>query len=169
MKPPSWSRRRFDGESRPGPRRRLHGLALLGTVLACAPARHTVEPYRSDPDEARALEARAEESCRQTRGTAALPEKTFVTDGCSAWPDAEGYVACCVEHDILYWCGGSAAQRLAADDDFGRCVAEGTSGFLGSSMRLGVRLGGHPIFPTHYRWGYGDAYRAGYPDDEADP
>jgi len=29
-------------------------------------------------------------------------------------------------------------------------------------MYIGVRLGGHPIFPTWYRWAYGWSYGRGY-------
>jgi hypothetical protein len=29
-------------------------------------------------------------------------------------------------------------------------------------MYLGVRSGGHPVFPTWYRWGYGWTYGRGY-------
>lgn len=142
------------------------GALLLG-ALGCAPTHHTLEPYRSDASAAAALEQRAAALCEARRPDAAPPAHApFLTDGCSAWPDGEDYVACCVEHDLLYWCGGSAAERKAADDEFGRCVSERTNALLGGWMRLGVRMGGHPVFPTHYRWGYGHAYAGGYPPAE---
>jgi hypothetical protein len=140
--------------------------------VSCAPTQHTPEPYRSDPAAARALEARAEALCAARPAVVRThPVRPFITDGCSAWPDGPSYLECCVEHDLLYWCGGTAAEREAADDRFGRCVAERSSSFLGAWMRLGVRIGGHPIFPTPYRWGYGLEYSGGHatpdPDEEA--
>ena len=30
-------------------------------------------------------------------------------------------------------------------------------------MRAGVRVGGHPVVPMYFRWGYGHAYSGGYP------
>jgi hypothetical protein len=33
---------------------------------------------------------------------------------------------------------------------------------LAETMYLGVRVGGHPAFPTWYRWGYGWPYGRGY-------
>jgi hypothetical protein len=141
-------------------------LPLLMGTLACAASRHTVEPYRSDLAAAARLEARAERLCADASpADVELPPTRFVTDGCSAWPDGEEYVACCVEHDLVYWCGGSAARRSEADAAFGRCVAESGSPVLGDVMRLGVRLGGHPFFPMPYRWGFGRPYRGGYPQE----
>jgi hypothetical protein len=143
-------------------------VAATAGLAACAGSEHTVEPYRSDADRAAALERRADEACRLQRAAVGLegrPERPFRTDGCSAWPDSETTLACCVEHDIAYWCGGTARQRLAADDAFGACVrARADSSLLGALMRGGVRMGGHPVFPMPYRWGFGDAYRGGYPD-----
>jgi hypothetical protein len=81
----------------------------------------------------------------------------------SSFPDTEWNLDCCVEHDIAYWCGGDAAEREAADAEFGRCVGENKNTFVGWVMETGVRLGGHPIFPTSYRWGYGHPYRMSYP------
>ena len=52
-----------------------------------------------------ALEERAAEACPVLREAAQLstkpPPQPFTTDGCSAWVD-DGWVDCCVEHDILY-------------------------------------------------------------------
>ena len=140
---------------------------LSAALLGCAPTQHTPEPYRSDAAEAATLERRAEALCAARTGAAVPPPVgAFVTDGCSVWPDGKSYVECCVEHDLLYWCGGSAAERKAADDAFGACVSERAHSMLGGWMRLGVRLGGHPVFPTHYRWGYGHAYAGGYPSGD---
>lgn len=147
-------------------------VGVLASVIACVHRHHTVEPYRSDPVAAAALVTAAERLClERTPPDEALPEAVFVTDGCSAWPDGRAYVDCCVEHDLAYWCGGSPDERRAADDAFGRCVAERSSAALGGTMRLGVRLGGHPFFPVPYRWGFGHPYRGGYrvPDPDSDP
>ena len=91
------------------------------------------------------------------------PVRSFTTDGCSLFPDADWNLECCVEHDIAYWCGGEADERRDADATFGRCVAGNSNAFLGWLMKTGVRVGGHPIFLTPYRWGYGHPYRPFYP------
>lgn len=139
---------------------------LLPTLAGCALTTHTIEPYRSDAEAAARIEARAAERCRAVRAAdqrPPTPTRAFATDGCSAWPDTRATQPCCVEHDIAYWCGGTAARRLAADDAFGACVASRSGRALGAMMRFGVRLGGHPFFPMPYRWGYGDDYVGGYP------
>lgn len=111
------------------------------------------------------MSERAQSLCAaKGHGDARALERPFVTDGCSMWPDGAGYVGCCVEHDLHYWCGGTREERLAADQEFGVCVAQTSSiPGLGTFMKWGVRFGGHPIFPVPYRWGYGHAYRWGYP------
>jgi len=142
------------------------GLVLsIGRAIACAPGHHTVDPYRTDATAAARLEARAQSACAERRPPGAPPpERAFVSDGCSAWIDGDRYVGCCVEHDIAYWCGGSAAERRAADDAFGRCVSSSASGSLGWLLRSSVRIGGHPVMPFYWRWGYGDDYLGGYPE-----
>lgn len=137
----------------------------LGLAVACArPTDHTPPPYAGGTPEGAALTARAEAFCRAAgRNDGIPPARPFVTDGCSRFPDRSWNTSCCVEHDIEYWCGGSAKDRLRADDVFGACVADRSNAFLGGLMRLGVRFGGHPIWPTTYRWGYGHRYRFGYP------
>jgi hypothetical protein len=142
--------------------------ALCACALAgCAPKLHTVEPYRSDRAAAARLEARAQAACEQgLGGPRTPPAKRFVTDGCSSWIDDGWAEPCCVDHDIPYWCGGSAQERSEADQALLRCIREREPGWLARLMWLGVRLGGHPIFPTHYRWGYGRAWRPCYGDAE---
>ena len=78
----------------------LIGVALWG----CAHTAHTGAPYRDDAHAAQALTDRARSSCLQR--TSQLPPRTFVTDGCSAFAN-DGWVECCVEHDAVYWCGGT--------------------------------------------------------------
>lgn len=127
-----------------------------------------MDPYRSDRAAAAALDSRARETCEQgPDGPRLPPEQTFVSDGCSAWFDGGWAEPCCVDHDIHYWCGGRSEERRAADTRLKQCVEERASRWLAGMMWLGVRIGGHPIFPTHYRWGYGRAYRPCYGDDPA--
>lgn len=133
----------------------------LAALLACActPTVHHLEPYRSDPAAAEALEQRAQAVC--TRARRATPPHHFTTDGCSMWPD-DGWVQCCVEHDIAYWCGGSADDRERADAGLRDCVARDHGATLGRMMYLGVRVGGTPWQPFPWRWAYGWACCHGY-------
>jgi hypothetical protein len=106
-----------------------------------------------------ALATRANNYC--TGQHSALPEREFVTDGCSMFPDSD-WVECCVSHDIAYWCGGSASERKAADRELGSCVATTDHPTLGWWMGKGVRVGGVPWAPTPWRWGYGSDWPKGY-------
>lgn len=132
-------------------------LALLAP--SCTPKEHAIEPYRSDPVAARALEARATAAC--LRPATALPTHSFTTDGCSMFPDSV-WGTCCVEHDIEYWCGGSSEDREHADELLRECVSEKASTALGWLMYAGVRFGGVPWSPFPWRWGYGWDWYRGY-------
>ena len=94
--------------------------------------------------------------------------KDFTTDGCSLSPDGtpadpDKWCECCVEHDKLYWKGGTYTDRLNADIALGKCVTEDSgSAVLGNAYFLGVRIGGSPYFDTPFRWGYGWNYGRGY-------
>ena len=94
--------------------------------------------------------------------------KDFRSDGCSLFPDKAlfgkvSWCGCCLAHDITYWQGGTAAQRLQADIVFKHCIyAKTGSRLLANVMYAGVRSGGHPVFPVWYRWGYGWPYRPAY-------
>ena len=85
----------------------------------------------------------------------------FRSDGCSLFPDRsliteEDWCACCFEHDIAYWMGGTREERLAADEAFRDCILEKTGNAeLAEVMYHGVRAGGSPYFYNWYRWGYG--------------
>jgi len=136
-------------------------LSASAAAFGCGTSRHTVEPYRSEPEAAAELEARAVESCEAMDPRDGVPAQAFITDGCSAFPDGD-WVDCCVEHDIPYWCGGSSEQRVAADEAFRQCVAAKKSGWFGQLMEWGVRVGGHPWVPAGWRWGYGRAYGTCY-------
>lgn len=98
----------------------------------------------------------------------------FTTDGCSGWmtwtwrkvlrrdPPWEG---CCEVHDKIYWVGGTAEERFKADCDLALCVSK-TSRFCAVLLFLAVRLGGHPLLPLPWRWGYGWKWPNGYKHPE---
>lgn len=93
--------------------------------------------------------------------------KPFTTDGCSVFPDGVAdnqakWLSCCIRHDFAYWKGGTYAEREAADDALQQCVQDLGENNLSVVMHLGVRVGGSPLFPTWYRWGYGWPYMRGY-------
>lgn len=131
--------------------RRPAAAALVLLAAACTPRSHALRPYRDDAAAAAAVERCAVEACRARR--AQLPPAPFTTDGCSLWLD-DGWVDCCVTHDMAYWCGGSARDRAAADRELERC-AEQAGARLIPLMYGGVRLGGVAWLPTPWRWGYG--------------
>lgn len=101
----------------------------------------------------------------QTFGSKAL--QPFTTDGCSDFPNGTSshkdlWRKCCVAHDLKYWAGGTFDERLQADLDLRACVkAVGEPG-VAQLMLAGVRVGGSPMWPTSFRWGYGWAYFRGY-------
>ncbi|MCC2959744.1 hypothetical protein LK540_04775 [Massilia sp. IC2-278] len=88
----------------------------------------------------------------------------FTTDGCSLFPDRApagqaDWCGCCVAHDLAYWRGGSAAERLESDRVFRQCVrAASRSPALAGTMYGAVRAGGVPWLPSPFRWGYGWDY-----------
>jgi hypothetical protein len=144
-------------------------LAYVVALSACTSlAHHTVAPYDTDAAAAAKLERRAADWCAERSYPGGRPTSPFRFDGCSWWPDGFGdtnWRHCCEEHDYAYWCGGSAADRVRADDRLAECVAEETNRAFGWLMRTGVRVGGHPVVPMYFRWGYGHEYTGGYPDE----
>lgn len=97
----------------------------------------------------------------------AISIRPFVTDGCSTFPDGtladrQRWQDCCIAHDLAYWAGGTREDRKAVDEAFAQCIAEHSDIRLSEAMRIGVRFGGSPIFPTSYRWGYGWPFWRGY-------
>jgi hypothetical protein len=90
------------------------------------------------------------------------------SDGCSLFPDGDLghrdlWCDCCFAHDIAYWQGGTQKERKQADETLRDCVFERTHNkALAVLMYDGVRTGGHPAFPTWYRWAYGWSYGRGY-------
>ena len=92
----------------------------------------------------------------------------FTSDGCSLFPDGprtdrDRWCECCQTHDLAYWQGGSEEQREQADAALRDCVLLRTGDSqLAATMHAGVRAGGHPVFPSGFRWGYGWPYGRGY-------
>ena len=92
----------------------------------------------------------------------------YTSDGCSLFPDGtledrSLWCDCCFNHDVAYWRGGSEKERENADKALRACVLERTGNkVLADMMYDGVRIGGSPVFPTWYRWGYGWKYGRGY-------
>lgn len=86
------------------------------------------------------------------------PEKPFKSDGCSSWPDEwQGidYYEDCFLHDIEYWCGGSEADKLAADLQLALGICRKGAPKMAEIMFNGVRVGGVDWLPTPWRWGFG--------------
>jgi len=93
--------------------------------------------------------------------------KPFTSDGCSAFPDGtfkqrELWLSCCTAHDHAYWKGGTYSNRLDADEDLQMCVNKVGEPEIALLMLAGVRVGGSPLWPTSFRWGYGWSYPKWY-------
>lgn len=65
---------------------------------------------------------------------------------------------CCVEHDLLYWAGGESFYRTRADLELYQCVLKAGYPRWATLMWIAVRIGGHPLLPLPWRWGYGWNY-----------
>jgi hypothetical protein len=93
--------------------------------------------------------------------------RPFTTDGCSRFPDGTPtqqtlWLACCTAHDRAYWQGGTYQERYQADLVLRRCVAKVGEPGIAALMLAGVRVGGSPLWPTRFRWGYGWPWPRGY-------
>ncbi len=92
----------------------------------------------------------------------------FSSDGCSQFPDGtlankNLWCDCCIDHDIAYWQGGNREQKKRADESLRKCVLQKIdNSLLANTMYYGVTVGGSPVFPTWYRWGYGWNYGRGF-------
>jgi hypothetical protein len=93
--------------------------------------------------------------------------KPFTTDGCSGgmtwlWLKVKGqrppWDNCCVLHDYLYWRGGTRQERLWADIKLLHDVIDNGHPWWAIAMFAAVRVGGHPIFPFSWKWGYGHSW-----------
>ena len=114
------------------------------------------------------LSALALSSCVGARPPHTEDLVPFTSDGCSLFPDGtfqdrDKWCDCCQNHDLAYWQGGSADDRELADATLRDCVLARTGDQdLAETIYFGARAGGHPAFPTWYRWGYGWPYGRGY-------
>lgn len=95
------------------------------------------------------------------------PIAAFTSDGCSDFPNGLPqhktlWLSCCIDHDKAYWQGGTYAERLQADKVLQQCVAAVGQPEIAGIMLAGVRVGGSPYWPTHFRWGYGWPWPRGY-------
>ena len=140
------------------------GVALL-VVQGCSPSNQApVKADVSDDDPAH-LASVARRQCADRGFPAGEPVRSFSSDGCTAWPD-DVVRACCTEHDMAYWCGGTRKERKRTDARLRECVKEAYGEWpgplVGWIMQAGVSGGGSPHLPTYWRWGYGHAYGAGY-------
>jgi len=93
--------------------------------------------------------------------------KPFTSDGCSSFPDGtlqqrDLWLQCCTAHDVAYWKGGTYNERRVADEELRMCVKEVGEPEVALLMLAGVRVGGSPIWPTSFRWGYGWSYPKWY-------
>jgi hypothetical protein len=113
------------------------------------------------------LEKMAVKACPLTGEEMLTP--IFASDGCTASPDGDGYLGCCVKHDMAYWCGGTAAARRKADRELRECVAAGSNSVTAWWLYIGTRVGGHPLWPTTWRWGYGRRWRGRHWDAPQQP
>lgn len=100
----------------------------------------------------------------------------FASDGCSEFPNGLPqykalWLACCIQHDKVYWQGGTYKERWQADETLRQCVTAVGQLDIARLMLAGVRVGGSPYWPTRYRWGYGWPWPRGYaaltPDERA--
>lgn len=152
-------------------------LLFMNLILSACTAmesRLSLEPYTKDKQKRNAVELLAESYCQQKRdypGAAEVkktPDFIFTTDGCSLVPDGD-WAACCIVHDIPYWCGGSEADRADADQFLQQCVNKHADA-VGDLYYIGVVIGGVPWLPTSWRWGYGwEDWPHGYETQEGLP
>lgn len=99
----------------------------------------------------------------QTQPASALQlEKPLVINGCTAYPEGS-WGHCCVEHDIMYWIGGTFEDRKKADQDLLQCVNK--SGGSGQVLYNAVRIFGIHAFSK--AWGMKSGDRLTAEDHEA--
>lgn len=68
----------------------------------------------------------------------------------------------CEQHDLTYYNGGSAVDRVVADFILCRAVAELGSPLLARFMIMGLGPGGPPWWPFPWRWRFGERWPKGY-------
>lgn len=86
-----------------------------------------------------------------------------MSDGCSGgmsliwralFSKAPPWERCCEDHDAEYAVGGTRHDRAWADARLLGCVANNGHPVWAILMWIAVRVGGHPIWPTTFRWGF---------------
>lgn len=91
-----------------------------------------------------------------------------VSEGSSLAPDIS--LQCCIQHDQAYYYGGSVPDRHRADVAFRQCLQDEGWPVLSWVYYSEVRIGGHPIVPLWFRWGFGLPYACGqYAQQPATP
>ena len=76
------------------------------------------------------------------------------SDGCTLAPDGWWRQAC-VDHDEVYYYGGSGADRKRADEKLYEDMRKlGAPRAVAAAYYYGVRVGG-AVPKTPWRWGYG--------------
>jgi hypothetical protein len=68
----------------------------------------------------------------------------------------------CIEHDQHYWRGGTVEERRSADRSLMAGVTMAGHPLFAFIMWVAVRIGGHPLIPLPWRWGYGWKYPHSY-------
>jgi hypothetical protein len=123
---------------------------VLCALAGCSPSASTIDGH--DAAQLGDLADRAGAMCRERSGR--TPPRPFTTDGCTLTPDGP-WQSCCVEHDMVYWCGGSADVRRRADEIFRACVTAKGTATRGAIYYHAVRFAAAPWLPFPWRWGYG--------------
>jgi hypothetical protein len=137
--------------------------------VGCSSSGKMLPRYEDDSGALTRLENQAEARCAERGFPAGKPTRSFLTDGCTAWPDKMIH-QCCLEHDMDYWCGGSRDARRLADRRLRDCAeaiyGEQSGPFLGWMIEAGATAGGSPHLKTSWRWGYGhDFDESDYTED----
>jgi len=86
--------------------------------------------------------------------------KDFSTDYCTLFPEGtfkkpRAWANCCLEHDLVYWAGGTQTMQDLSDIKLGECVTSKSSKFYGKLMYNGVRLGHYSPIKNKTKWGHG--------------
>ena len=97
------------------------------------------------------------------------PPRACRTDGCTLVPDLPDTAACCHQHDVVYWRGGSRSERLQADTTFRSCINAASHPVFATIYYMGVRVAATPYLPVPWRWGFGWDYFRDYEAAGADP
>lgn len=131
------------------------GLMVIVVTLIFLAIDRSFPPHTTESHKERAIETTLKRDKE-------LPPEPFVYDGCSLFFDSlfgHDFSAGCLEHDIVYWAGGTPAERKAADQKLRHTIAEtGPVGVLFQyPVYISVRtFGNSPVaqlFDVH--WGFG--------------